>query len=245
MHNLAELAHARDDSNISIRRDFDAWLCKVRLDPSITDMRVRATMLASEFLSAPHAAAMLERAFTECWLVKDLMKMSTQPSQTTTVLNVCIRMLLLKDFAAAAWFDDDGQYADVPVSHNHLVLRALCQMFAPVSSKTEHALVKELAPMFHPLFNAEMRVRQLLPGAVFTHLTEDVVYLYVMEVLKRITSKSSHKLLFTSFESYEETGDAASCIGVCAALCKDSCPELAAIAPQILDIHAKVLIKMD
>jgi hypothetical protein len=210
-------------------------------------MKVRALKLASEFMTAPHAAVMLDRAFTECWLVKDLLNMSAsaRPSHPPTVLNVCVRMLLIPDFAAAAWFDDDGRYVDVPISHNHLVLRALGQMFAPVSSTTEHAFIKELAPKFHPLFNAEMRVRQLLPGAVFTHLTEDVVYLYAMEVMKRVTSKSAQKVLVASFESYEETGDAASCIGACATLCKDSCPQLAAIAPQILDIHAQVLMKMD
>ena len=244
MHNLTELAHAsaKDDTNIHIRKDLDAWLCGLKMDANITDVNVRRSKLVSEFMSAPHIDTMLHGASKDCWLVKDLEKLSNRPSHPHTLVKVCVRMLLLKNFARAAWFDDDGKYAEVPVSHNYLVLRALCQLFAPVTLEAEHALIHELTPKFHPLFNAEMRLRQLLPGAVFTHLTEDVVYLYVMEVLKRLTSKSAQKVLVSCFESYEETGDGKSCIKACATLCKDSCPELAAIYPQILDIYMRVLL---
>ena len=242
MHNLTALAqaHAKDDTNTRIRTDLDAWICELRMDPGITDMNARRSRLVSEFMSAPHIDSMLAIAPKDCWLVKKLSKLSDKPSQPLTLVNVCVKMLLLKDFALAAWFDDDGAYVEVPVSHNHLVLRALCQLFAPITLEAEHALIQNLSPKFHPLFNAEMRLRHLLAGAVFTNLTEDVVYLYVMEVRKRLTSKSAQRVLVSCFESYEETGDGKSCIKACATLCKDSCPELAAIFPQILDIYTQV-----
>ena len=241
MHNLAALAHASaKDENVLIRQDLDAWLCRLQMDANITDVNVRRSLLVSKFMSAPHIDTMLHGASTNCWLVQDLEKLSDRPSHPLTLVNVCVRMLLLKNFALAAWFDDDGKYSEVPISHNHLVLRALCQLFAPVTVKDERALIQELSPKFHPLFNAEMRLRHLLPGAVFTHLTEDVVYLYVMEVLKRLTSKSAQRVLVSCFESYEETGDGKSCIKACATLCKDSCPELAAISSQIVDIYTQV-----
>jgi hypothetical protein len=243
MHNLTGLAHASaKEENLSIRKDLDAWLCGLNMDANITDMNVRRSKLVSEFMSAPHIDTMLHGASTDCWLVQDLEKLSNRPSHPLTLVNVCVRMLLLKDFALAAWFDDDGKYAEVPISHNQLVLRALCQLFAPVTVQAEHFLIQELSPKFHPLFNAEMRLRNLLPGAVFTHLSEDVVYLYVMEVLKRLTSKSTQRVLVSCFESYEETGDGKSCITACATLCKDACPELALIHPKILDIYMRVLL---